>query len=134
MKRKSLKFKTYVPIGFFLSICIVPIIAWTEEKQSTTKLDEMVITGNRQEQKLLNTPETIAIITRDDIENSGNKNVVDIISNVPGVINDSSGSTTYFSFRGNRTTMSGGPAIYPNGRSIKQGKSWYSLIDNILQI
>jgi outer membrane receptor protein involved in Fe transport len=128
------KRKFFVLTGFIVMVLflLAPAVAGAQtEEESVTKLDKMVVTADRTATKLLDTPSNIAIITREDIEMSGQKDIAGVISSLPGVINDTSGTVTYFNLRGTRSTSSGGPLIYVDGIPMNQGESNYSLIDNI---
>jgi outer membrane receptor protein involved in Fe transport len=102
-----------------------------EKKPIKFKLEEIVVTATKKEVTLLETPATISIITAEDIENSGMKDIGAIISSVPGVLDDSSGFTTYFSFRGTRSSATEGPVIFVDGRPWNFGRYNYSKIDDI---
>lgn len=107
---------------------------YAEEKdtdEKVTKLGTIVVTASKKETTLLETPATISIITAEDIERSGQKDIGAIISSVPGVIDDSSGAGTYFSFRGTRSSCSDGPVIFVDGRPWNFGRYNYSKIDDI---
>ncbi len=101
------------------------------DDKPVTKLDEMVATGDRTAGEVLYAPYNITILTGEDIRQSGQMNLAGVVSAVPGVFDDSSGTRTYFNFRGTRSSMSAGPLVYLNGIAMNQGKSGYSLIDNI---
>jgi outer membrane receptor protein involved in Fe transport len=94
-------------------------------------LDEVVeVTADSVKTTLLDTPSTINILTSEDIDNSGQRELTGIINSIPGVLDDGSGST-YFSFRGTRSTSSEGAAIYIDGKPLNVGKFDYSMIDDI---
>ncbi len=56
-----------------------------EEGTVTQRLEESVITTERFETNVRNTPKNITIVTRDDIENKGAKSVIEALKGVPGV-------------------------------------------------
>ena len=102
-----------------------------EETEALFWLDTVVVTANKKEATLLNTKGTINVITAEDIENCGQRELAQIIATIPGIINDSSGAGTYFSFRGTRSSSSGGALILIDGRPLNFGRSGYSEIDSI---
>lgn len=101
------------------------------ETEETTVLETMIVNGSGQKSTLLNTNASIHVITAKDIMNSGQTTTKDLISSIPGVINQKSGSKTYFSVRGTKSGMSGGPRIYVDGHPINGGPYDYSSIDSI---
>lgn len=100
-------------------------------KIRATYLDEIIeVTTSKVDATLLETPATINIITAADIQNSGQRELSGIIASIPGVFDDGSG-TTYFNFRGTRSSMSEGAAIYLDGKPLNVGRHDYSAIDDI---
>ncbi len=96
-----------------------------------THLDEVVeVIADKVEATLLETPSTINIITAQDIRQSGQRELSGILTAIPGVFDDGSGAT-YFNFRGTRSSMSEGAAIYLDGRPLNVGRHDYSAIDDI---
>lgn len=91
----------------------------------------MIVKGSGQKTKLLDANAAIHVITAKDIKNSGQSSTAELISSIPGVVNQKAGSKTYFSIRGTRTGMSGGPRIFLDGRPLNVGAYDYSKIDSI---
>ncbi|WP_319370009.1 TonB-dependent receptor [uncultured Ilyobacter sp.] len=60
-------------------------IFYEEESIASVKLNESVITGEKFETTVRNTPKGITVITSEEIENSGAKDVSDILKFVPGI-------------------------------------------------
>ena len=56
--------------------------AWAEEE---IKLDEVVVTATRYEEKLSDIPANVAVITEEDIENSSAQNIPDLLSTEAGI-------------------------------------------------
>jgi outer membrane receptor protein involved in Fe transport len=105
--------------------------AQPKEKIRATHLDQVVrVTADGVRATLLDTPSTINIITADDIEQSGQRDLTGIITSIPGVLDDGSGAT-YFNFRGTRSSSSEGAAIFIDGKPLNLGKMDYSIIDDI---
>ena len=96
-----------------------------------TVLDTIVVTDSGTKQKLLQTNSAITVLTEKDIKNSGQTRTSELISSIPGVVNQKSGSKTYFSIRGTRGTFTDGAVIYVDGRPINTGMYGYSKIDTI---
>jgi iron complex outermembrane recepter protein len=132
--------KLPVVSSLLLSISFASHDAQTQENPSkivqsdpirATYLDEVIeVTSNRIKATILETPTTINIITSSDIESSGQREISGILTTIPGVLDDGSGST-YFSFRGTRSSMSEGVAIYLDGRPLNVGRQEYSAINDI---
>ncbi len=106
-------------------------IAWAEKKEKISVLDTIIVTDSVKQTKLVDTPSAITVLTAEEIRNSGQARLADLISSIPGVINQKSGSKTYFSIRGTRGTLSPGAVIYVDGRPINTGLNRYSKIDTI---
>ncbi len=96
-----------------------------------TVLETLIVTDSGLKTTLLNTNASIHVLTAKDIANSPQKSAAELISSIPGVINQKAGSQTYFSIRGTKTSMSGGPKIYIDGRPLNVGIHDYSKIDSI---
>lgn len=106
--------------------------AWAgSEDEGITVLESIIVTGSGEKTKLLDTNGSIHVITAKDIKNSGQNSTADLISNIPGVVNQKAGGRTYFSIRGTKTGMSAGPKIYLDGRPLNVGVYGYSKIDSI---
>ena len=88
--------------GFFLPYPVVAEdmgIEDTEAKSSTYKLDEVVVTATRKEEKIKNLPGSVDVVTRAEIEQSDAKEVPELLKSIPGVtFRDSYGNGTQFSF------------------------------------
>ncbi len=122
--------KMKVLVAVLMISCLACLPAWADSEE-TTVLETMVVNNSGQKTKLLDTNASIHVITAKDIANSGQSSTADLISTIPGVVNQKSSSKTYFSVRGTRSTMSSGPQIYVDGRPINVGSSGYSKIDTI---
>ncbi len=120
-------------LGVVLVNCLLCSSVWADsaKPEESTVLETLIVTGSGQKTKLLDTNASIHVINRKEIENSGLGSTAEVISSIPGVVNQKSGSQTYFSIRGTRTGMSGGPQIYVDGRPINVGVYGYSKIDSI---
>ncbi len=130
-----LKYLIYYQINLFLiSFAVVSLflpqsaVAGDDE---ITVLDTMIVTESGTKRRLLDTNASISVLTEKDIKDSGQTRTADLISSIPGVVNQKAGSKTYFSIRGTRSSLSGGAAIYVDGRPINVGIYGYSKIDTI---
>lgn len=102
-----------------------------QDDDAVTVLNTMIVAGSGTKAELLDTNASIHVLNLKDIQNSGQTSTAELIASIPGVVNQKSGSQTYFSVRGTRTGMSGGPKIYVDGRPINVGVYGYSKIDSI---
>ena len=103
----------------------------TIAEDAVTVLDTIIVTDSGTKRKLLETNSAITVLTEKDIKNSGQTKTSELISSIPGVINQKAGSVTYFSIRGTRGTFTDGAVIYVDGRPINTGLYGYSKIDTI---
>lgn len=99
--------------------------------EDATILDTIVVTASGAKAKLLDTNAAVTILTEKDIKNSGQTKTVELLSAIPGVINQKAGSKTYLSIRGTRGSLTGGPTVYIDGRPLNTGSSGYSKLDTI---
>lgn len=56
------------------------------EEEESSDTDVIVVTGNKFEQNIEDTPEKVEVITAEEIERSGAKNLAEAIEDIPGVI------------------------------------------------
>ena len=126
---------------FLLLICLlgliltIPGLALAEEKEKEVEkeiimLKEIVVTAIRTDKKLVETPASITIITAEEIEEMGAKNIVDIVENIPGVVDDSS-TRDEVTFRGNRSPQSPGALVLVDGVPANTGLGNYVDYDAI---
>ncbi|MBL3520483.1 TonB-dependent receptor [Arcobacter lanthieri] len=70
----------------------------------TTKLDEITVSANKMEENIKDVPQSISVISQEDIEQKGIKNISDIVKEVPNMnMNTVNGNKT--SFRGVNTSL-----------------------------
>ena len=105
--------------------------AMAQDDEDVTVLNTVIVSASGTKSELLDTNASIHVLTLKDIQNSGQSSTAELISSIPGVVSQKSSSQTYFSIRGTRTGMSGGPQIYVDGRPINVGVYGYSKIDSI---
>lgn len=111
-------------------LALIPCPTSAKEDEITV-LDTIIVTDSGTKRKLLETNSAITVLTEKDIRNSGQTKTSELISSIPGVVNQKAGSTTYFSIRGTRGTFTDGAVIYVDGRPINAGLYGYSKIDTI---
>lgn len=87
------------------------------------ELDEVVVTATH-EMKAIDTPASLSIITGEELEAMGAKNVVEALAKIPGV-DDSSTKSRTIVIRGNKSAMAGGPVILIDGIPHKVGDYRY---------
>ena len=130
--------KGYVIKNLILLIILAGIISvfllqisWAEEEtKGIIKLQEIVISATRTDKKLVETPASITIITGEEIEEMGAKNIVEVIENIPGVVKDSD-SRNRVTFRGNRSVQAPGALLLVDGVPANTGISSYVEYDAI---
>ena len=127
---------TRIALVVLTGLLFLPL-AWAAEDElkdktgEVTVLDTIIVTDSGTKKTLLETNAAITVLTETDIQNSGQSKASEIISSIPGVVNQKAGSKTYFSIRGTRGTLSEGAVIYVDGRPINTGMYGYSKIDTI---
>jgi iron complex outermembrane receptor protein len=100
-----------------------------DEKKTVHKLDEIVVTSTHKA-KAVDTPASLSIITGEELEEMGTKNIVEALGKIPGVV-DSSTKGRSVVIRGNKSAMAGGPVILIDGVPQKMGDYRYSEFDFI---
>ncbi|MCD4744056.1 MAG: TonB-dependent receptor plug domain-containing protein, partial [Desulfobacteraceae bacterium] len=107
-----------------LIFLIVFLPAYGIAQENVHKMDEIVITATNKA-KAIDTPASLSIITGEELEEMGVKNVVEALAKIPGVVDSSSKSRTVV-IRGNKSAMAGGPVILIDGIPQKNGDYRYS--------
>ncbi len=87
------------------------------------EMDEVVVTSTNKA-KAFDTPSSIAIITAKDLEDSGAKNIIEVLENIPGIINKTYNNEG-IAIRGTQSSMAGGPVILIDGVPQKIGDTQY---------
>ena len=71
----------------------------TQNEDGIRKLEEVVVTATRKEEKIKNLPGSVNVVTRAELEQSDVKEVPELLQSIPGVtFRDSYGNGTQFSF------------------------------------
>ncbi|WP_151948923.1 TonB-dependent receptor [Aliarcobacter butzleri] len=93
----------------FLSL-VTSSLLFAEE---TTKLDEITVSANKMEENIQDVPQSISVITEEDIEQKGIRKIDDIIKEVPNMFiqNDISGKKTSFRGLTNSTFTNTNPVV-----------------------
>ncbi|MBI5640207.1 MAG: TonB-dependent receptor [Nitrospirae bacterium] len=105
-------------ILFFLLFLTSPVRA--EEK---IKLEEVVITATRYEERLTDIPASVSLISEEDIQNSTARNIPDLLKTEAGIhINDITGNQRSFTvdLRGFGETSSSNTLVLVDGRRVNQ--------------
>ncbi|WP_235827016.1 TonB-dependent receptor plug domain-containing protein [Aliarcobacter vitoriensis] len=83
----------------------------------TTKLDDITVSANKMEENIKDVPQSISVISEEEIEQKGIKTIQDVVKEIPNMYNQNTiGSNT--SFRGLNTsqfTHSNPVVIYVDG-------------------
>jgi hemoglobin/transferrin/lactoferrin receptor protein len=73
----------------FLSISLTPILK-AQDSDATIRVHSIMVTVNRVLQDLMDVPETVNVITADEIERSPYSTITELLAQVPGVSTDNS--------------------------------------------
>jgi len=115
----------------FIVLCFSARVAKADEAvQGVIKIKQVVVSASRMDKKLVEVPASISLITSEDIEEMGAKNIVDIVRNIPGVVADSS-TRDEVTFRGNRGPQSPGVLVLVDGVPANTGLGNYVDYDAI---
>jgi len=69
---------------FLLSLVLVPAVCFGEEPERPTRLEPVVVTVTRLEQRASDAPASVTVLTREDIQQSTSQTVDDLLRQVPG--------------------------------------------------
>ena len=119
----------FVMIGMMGIILPFWALAQAAENNTTT-LQAIVVSAPRVDKNLLETTASITVITAEQIAEMGAKNIVDIVTDIPGIVKDSD-SRDRLTFRGNRSPQSFGVLVLVDGVPANGGISGYSEYDAI---
>ncbi len=112
-------------VVLLLSGFLLPGLIFAENGNDTPhKLAEIVVTSTNKT-KAVDSPATLSIITGEELEEMGAKNIVDALGKIPGVV-ESSTKNRSVTIRGNKSAMSGGPVILIDGVPQRMGDYRYS--------
>lgn len=114
---------------FGVAVCLSSHAMALEVDPKKHKLDEVVVTATS-ESKVVDAPASLSIITAEELEAMGAKNIVEALSRIPGV-DDSSTRGRSVTIRGNNSSMAGGPLILIDGIPQKIGDYQYNEFDFI---
>jgi outer membrane receptor protein involved in Fe transport len=93
-----------------------------QKPEEQPKYEEtVVVSGSRTEEKLINTPVTMTVITADTIENAPTRNFAELLRSVPGLnLTQVSARDINATTRGATSTLSTGQLALLDGRSLYQ--------------
>lgn len=124
------RFKLIVVLAGIVIVGVPLTVGAQDTAQETITLQEVVVSAPRTDRKLVDTPASITIITGEEIEEMGARNIVDVVENIPGIVKDSD-SRDRLTFRGNRSVQSAGVLVLIDGVPTNTGISGYSEYDAI---
>jgi len=81
----------------------LPVPIFAQEGEDAITMEETVVTASRIEETLKYSPDSVTIITGEEIQKKGKQTVIDVLKDVPGVFiaqNGSSGGSTSIYLRG----------------------------------
>lgn len=114
----------------FFFFLLWPTFSFAEDQtEAIHKMDEVVVTSTHKA-KAVDTPASLSIITGEELQEMGAKNIVEALGKIPGVVDSSTKSQTVV-IRGNKSAMAGGPVILIDGVPMKMGDYRYSEFDFI---
>jgi iron complex outermembrane receptor protein len=116
-KNNRYRGKTARRVGLWATaglLVLAPRAGMAEQSEEAPHvLEEMVVTSTSKS-KLVDTPASISVITAEDLEQMGAKNITEALERIPGVYNTSANGSS-LSIRGTRSSMAGGPVILIDG-------------------
>ena len=65
-------------------LLLAPGVAWAQEPERPTRLEPVVVTVTRMEQRASEAPASVTVLTREDIRQSASQTVDDLLRQVPG--------------------------------------------------
>ena len=110
-------------ILLILSLVFTAMGTALSEEEKVHKLDTTVVTASKKS-KALDTPTSISIITSDELEEMGAKNVVEALKKIPGII-DRSSNNEAVAIRGMQSSMAGNSVILIDGVPQRIGDTRY---------
>ncbi len=109
----------------------VVLSAQETESNDDNILGVVVVTDTGKKAKVLDTNTSITVLTQEDIENSGQRTVAELVTSIPGVIGQKKWANTNISVRGTKPVSGDGPTVYIDGIPVHDGRWGYSRIDQI---
>ena len=88
--------KKFVGVFVVLALLILPGFSNAKEeekgKESVTTMEEVVVTASRLEEPLKYSPDSVTIVTSEEIKKKGKQTVIDVLRDVPGISISQNGS------------------------------------------
>ncbi|MFV0478329.1 MAG: TonB-dependent receptor domain-containing protein [Parahaliea sp.] len=130
-KSTSEKSSRFVRVAFFipLTASAVAIAEGTENKARSAYagMEEVVVTASGFEQKIIDAPASISVISREEIEARAYRDLTDALQDIPGVTveggSNGKGSTAEISIRGMDTKYT---MVMVDGRPQGSGQAYYN--------
>lgn len=123
-------------ISYVLSSLLLTSIAYGQDKKMTT-LDSVTVTANKIEENIIEVPQSITVITNEQIEEKGISKVSEIIKEIPNMNIQNSLNGGMSSFRGLNTSMftNNNPmVIYVDGVPYYDRYDFSPSLENIEQV
>jgi vitamin B12 transporter len=99
--------KRFVGVFVILSLLILPGFSQAQEeekaKESVATLEEVVVTASRVEEPLKYAPDSVTVVTGEEMKKKGKRTVIDVLRDVPGISvaqNSSFGGSSSIYLRG----------------------------------
>ena len=66
-------------------LLVAPVSASAQEEEKTVMLEEIVVTASRIEELLKYSPDSVTIVTGEEIQKKGKQTVIDVLKDIPGI-------------------------------------------------
>ena len=103
-----------------------------KKDKKTLMIDEVVVTATRTEIEILDVPDNIQVITKEEIEKMNPMVITDVLKQLSGVFITDSGSMPQISIRGTKAGSTSGAYVMIDGIPIQMGRYGYAELEGIL--
>lgn len=119
MKKDNLKKLVLATIAMGTMWSVPFVVSAEETDVQEFALDEVVVTANRMENKLVDTPANVSVVTAEEMERKNIQNAIEAVKNVPGVtvLSGARNDESYISINGDVRVL-----ILVDGRRINSDK------------
>ncbi|WP_418184760.1 TonB-dependent receptor [Aliarcobacter vitoriensis] len=100
----------------------------------TTKLDEITVSANKMEENIKDVPQSISVITEEDIEQKSIKNISDVIKEVPNMNINNIGFSSFRGLNFSAFTSNNPVVIYLDGIPYSTNYDYNPSLANVEQI
>ncbi|RBQ28150.1 TonB-dependent receptor [Aliarcobacter vitoriensis] len=114
----------------FLSL-VTSSLLFAEE---TTKLEEITVSANKMEENIQDVPQSISVISKEDIEQKGFKNIKDVINEIPNMHIDGINQVSFRGLNISNLTTNNPVVIYLDGVPYYSMYDFNASIANVEQI